>query len=164
MIRQTSAPLFTYVARVSWRNTLLFGHNLVIYPLALWVSGGHSNLKALLAVPGFLLLMANLSWLGLILGILGARYRDLAKTIESVIPVMMFMTPLWWTPEMASGIIAKIFKWNPFYWLIDLVRLPLLGETPPNDVWLTASLAAVIGWTIAIAIFARARDRIVYWL
>lgn len=98
MIRQTSAPLFTYVARVAWRNTLFFAHNIVIYPVALWLTGGHTNMNAFLAVPGFLLVMINLCWIGLVLGILAARYRDLPKTIDSVIPVMMFLTPIWWMP------------------------------------------------------------------
>lgn len=129
MIRQTSAPLFTYVARVAWRNTLFFAHNLVIFPVALWLSGAHTNWNALLAVPGFLLLMANLAWMGLVLGILAARYRDLPKTIESVIPVMMFLTPIMWKPEMMPFRIgARILQFNPFYWLIDLVRLLLVEQ------------------------------------
>jgi ABC-type polysaccharide/polyol phosphate export permease len=164
MIRQTSAPLFTYVARVAWRNTLFFAHNLVIYPVALWLTGGHSNMNAFLAVPGFLLVMINLSWIGLVLGILAARYRDLPRTIDSVIPVMMFLTPIWWMPAQAAGVIAKIFTWNPFYWLIDLIRLPLMGGIPPGKVWIAAALVALIGWGIALITFARSRDRIVYWL
>ncbi len=165
MIRQTSAPLFTYVARVAWRNALFFAHNLVIFPVALWISGAHSNLNALLAVPGFLILIANLSWVGLVLGVLAARYRDLPKTIESVIPVMMFLTPIMWKPEMMPARFgAGIFNFNPIYWLIDLVRLPLMGGIPPGKVWLAATLCAVVGWAVALVIFARSRDRIVYWL
>jgi ABC-type polysaccharide/polyol phosphate export permease len=165
MIRQSSAPLFTYVARVAWRNSLFFAHNLVIYPVALWISGAHTNIDALLALPGFLLVMANLSWMGLIMGILAARYRDLPKTIESVIPVMMFMTPIMWKPEkMPSQIGAQFVNFNPFYWLIDLIRLPMMGGCPPGKVWLAAALTAVLGWAIAMIVFARSRDRIVYWL
>jgi lipopolysaccharide transport system permease protein len=164
MIRQTSAPLFTYVARVAWRNTLFFAHNLVIFPLVLWLTGAHTNIHAFLALPGFLLVMANLSWMGLILGILAARYRDLPKTIESVIPVMMFLTPIWWMPRDASEMIKKVLDWNPFYWLVDLVRLPMMGGCPPGKVWLAAGLVALVGWCAALVVFARSRDRIVYWL
>ncbi len=165
MIRQTSAPLFTYVARVAWRNTLFFAHNLVIFPVALWLSGAHTNWNALLAVPGFLLVMLNLGWMGLALAILSARYRDLPKTIDSVVPVMMFMTPIMWKPEMMPlRIGVKILQFNPFYWMIDLVRVPMMGGIPPGKVWLAAGLAALCGWTVALFLFARSRDRIVYWL
>jgi lipopolysaccharide transport system permease protein len=165
MIRQAAAPLFTYVARVAWRNSLLFAHNLVIFPVALWLSGAHTNLNALLAVPGLLLVMANLAWMGLVLAILSARYRDLPKTIDSVIPVLMFMTPIMWKPEMMPlRIGVKILQFNPFYWIIDLVRVPMMGGIPPGKVWLGAALVALVGWMVALILFARTRERIVYWL
>ena len=165
MIRPTSAPLFTYVARVAWRNILLFAHNLVIFPVALWLSGAHTNINALAAIPGLLLVMANLLWMGLVLAIVSARYRDFPKTIESVIPVMMFMTPIMWRPEMMPiQIGVKILQLNPFFWMIDLVRLPLLGGIPPGKVWLGAMMVAAVGWVFAWILFARSRERIVYWL
>jgi len=165
MIQQTSSPLFTYVAQVAWRNTLLFAHNLVIFPAALLLSGAHTNANALYAVPGFLLVILNLTWMGLILAILSSRYRDLPKTIESILPVMMFMTPVMWKPEMMPlrfGV--TILKANPFYWMIDLLRVPMMGGVPPGKVWLVAALAGVLGWGVALLLFARSRDRIVYWL
>lgn len=165
MIRQTSAPLFTYVARVAWRNLLLFAHNLVIFPVALWIAGAHTNINALAAIPGLLLVMANLSWMGLALAIVSARYRDFPKTIESVIPVMMFMTPIMWRPEMMPiHLGVKILQLNPFFWMIDLVRLPLMGGIPPGKVWLGAMMVAAAGWVFAWILFARSRERIVYWL
>jgi len=165
MIRQTSAPIFTYVARVAWKNTLLFLHSLVIFPVALWLSGARTNACALLALPGFLLVMANLVWIGLVLAIISARYRDLPKTIDSVTPVMMFMTPIMWKPElMPSRIGAHIVQFNPFYWLMQLVRLPLIGEVPPKALWLGVAAVALLGWMLAVFLFARTRERIVYWL
>lgn len=165
MIRQTSAPLFTYVARVSWRNILFFAHNLVIFPVALWLAGAHTNLNALVAIPSLLLVMANLSWMGLVLAIVSARYRDFPKTIDSVIPVMMFLTPVMWKPEMMPiHVEVRFLQLNPFYWMIDLVRIPLMGGVPPGKVWLGAGMVAVAGWVAAIILFARSRERIVYWL
>jgi ABC-type polysaccharide/polyol phosphate export permease len=165
MIRQSSAPLFTYVARVAWRNILLFAHNLIIFPAALWISGAQTNMNALLGVPGFLLVIINLTWMGFILAILSARYRDLQKTIDSLIPVMMFITPIMWKPEMMPAhLTVKILQLNPFYWMVDLVRVPLLGGIPPGKVWLGAAIVAVVGWVAALIVFARSKERIVYWL
>ena len=144
---------------------MLFAHNLVIFPVALWLAGAHTNINALAAIPGLLLVMANLLWMGLVLAIVSARYRDFPKTIESVIPVMMFMTPIMWRPEMMPiQIGVKILQLNPFFWMIDLVRLPLLGGIPPGKVWLGAMMVAAVGWVFAWILFARSRERIVYWL
>lgn len=165
MIRQTSAPLFTYVARVAWKNTLVFAHNIVVFPLALWIAGAGTNLNVLLSVPGFLLVIMNLTWMGFILAILAARYRDLQKTIESVMPVIMFLTPVWWMPNTnANEFIIKSLQLNPFFWMLDLVRTPLMGGVPTGEVWLGAAMVAVAGWITASIVFARTKDRIVYWL
>ena len=59
---------------------------------------------------------------------------------------------------------VKILQLNPFFWMIDLVRLPLLGGIPPGKVWLGAMMVAAVGWVFAWILFARSRERIVYWL
>ena len=59
---------------------------------------------------------------------------------------------------------VKILQLNPFFWMVDLVRLPLMGGIPPGKVWLGAMIVAVAGWALALLIFARSRKRIVYWL
>jgi lipopolysaccharide transport system permease protein len=89
----------------------------------------------------------------------------LQKTIDSLIPVMMFITPVMWKPEMMPAHLGvKILQLNPFFWMIDLVRVPLLGGIPPGKVWLGAALVAIVGWVAALIVFARSKERIVYWL
>jgi ABC-type polysaccharide/polyol phosphate export permease len=39
-----------------------------------------------------------------------------------------------------------------------------MGGIPPGKVWLGAMMVAVAGWVLALILFARSRERIVYWL
>jgi ABC-type polysaccharide/polyol phosphate export permease len=53
---------------------------------------------------------------------------------------------------------------NPFHYLIDIVREPLLGEVPALATWLVAAAFTVLNLAIGIGLYARYRARLAYWL
>jgi ABC-2 type transport system permease protein/lipopolysaccharide transport system permease protein len=53
---------------------------------------------------------------------------------------------------------------NPFYYLVEVVRMPLLGQTPPLEMWLVVIGFNCIGGLAAIAFYAHYRGRIAYWV
>jgi len=165
LIKQSSIPMFVYVEKEIFENVLTLAHNAIIIPLAFLAFGRGIGWTALWAVPGFFLLLLNLSWVCLLLGILSTRYRDLPQTVTSILPSLMFVTPIIWLPSMMPGHFGAAFTdYNPLAHLIELVRGPLLGTAPSAVTWIFSSIAAAIGWLLALALFQRARRRIVFWL
>jgi lipopolysaccharide transport system permease protein len=69
MIKQISLPLFIHILRVLWRNLLIFAHNLVIFPLVLLVFWVPVKAIAFLSIAGLVLLIINLTWMALLLGV-----------------------------------------------------------------------------------------------
>ena len=57
-----------------------------------------------------------------------------------------------------------ILEPNPVYHLLEIVRAPLMGNSPSFPNWLISSLFALIGWVLTIFFFDRFRKRIAYWL
>jgi len=53
---------------------------------------------------------------------------------------------------------------NPMYHLIELMRAPLLGETPSALSWVVALGVAAAGLLLAALLLRRVDRRIVYWL
>jgi len=165
LIKQSDVPMFVYVEKDLWRDLITLGHNLLILPLAFLLFGRGIDWTALLAVPGFLLLLANLGWMSLVLAVLATRYRDLPQTVNSILPTFMFVTPIIWLPSMMPGRFGAAFTtYNPVARLIELVRGPLLGQVPSATTWIVCAVMAIVGWLIALYIFDRGRRRIVYWL
>jgi len=76
---------------------------------------------------------------------------------------MMFATPIMWMVGSARGL-HLVADFNPAYHLIEIVRAPLLGAAPRPLSWLVAVGLALVGWSLASALFLRAARRIVYWL
>ncbi len=99
IIKQISLPLFTHILRVLWRNLIILAHNLLIFPLVLLVFWLPLPATALLVSVGLTLLMLNLSWMALLLGVLCTRYRDVPQIITSLLQVTFYLTPIIWRPE-----------------------------------------------------------------
>lgn len=165
VIKQLPLPLFLHILRMIWRNILILGHNIVIFPLVLLAVGKWPSWTMLISLPGFLLVLVNLAWVALLVAILCARYRDLPQIIASILQVLFYLTPVMWMPSLMphrAGLL--LLNLNPIYHLLELTRAPLLGQIPSALNWGVSAGMAVIGWGIALAVYGRYRHRIAYWL
>lgn len=163
VILQMRAPLSIYVYQVVWKNILIFAHNIFIYVFVALFVRISLGWNLLLAIPGLFLIITNAFWVGLILGGLSARFRDVPPIITSVMQVAFFLTPVFWTPGSLPS--RELFvHLNPFYYLIDIVRMPLLGQTPPLSMWLVLIGINLASALVALLFFARYRARIPYWV
>jgi lipopolysaccharide transport system permease protein len=162
-IRQIRLPLTTHVCRVLWRNAILLAHNaVVLVPIALWA--GREPTFALLSVPlGFVALLANGLWIGMLLGILSARYRDVPPIVTNLMQIGFFMTPIIYRPEVL-GNRAWIAELNPLHHLIEVVRAPIVAEVLPVASWTFLAFFTLGGSLVTFVVFARARARVPYWL
>jgi ABC-type polysaccharide/polyol phosphate export permease len=165
IILQVRMPLFVHVLRLLQKDSIIFAHNIVILPLVFFVFLYPVNARCLLAIPGFLLLVANLAWMVLILGTVCARFRDVTQIVQNAVGVLYFVTPIMWNPDLMPGRAGQLLlNYNPFYHLVTIVRAPLLGELPHVLNWTFAFILAVLGWSLVLQVFGRFRNRIAYWL
>ena len=165
IIKQISLPLFTHILRVIWRNLVIFAHNIVIYPMVLLVFWLPLRSTAIFSAFGLVLLMMNLSWMALLLGILCTRYRDIPQIVSNLLQVCFYLTPIIWMPHLLPKRASLLLlDANPFFHLIEIVRAPLLGTLPSHFNWLVCGVLALAGWCITILFYGRFRSRIAYWL
>lgn len=164
-INQINLPLSLYPVRLLWRYLIMFLHHLVILVavLLLYVD---LHLSALLAAClGLAVTAVNLLWMGVVLGLVSVRVRDLPNLVAMGFQVMFLVTPVIW-PVSALGERMAIALWNPFYHLLELVRAPLISGVGPMW-WLHLSVGlamAACGGVMMIAMLAHWKKRLVYWL
>jgi ABC-2 type transport system permease protein/lipopolysaccharide transport system permease protein len=146
-----------------WRNFLIFTHNFVIYLVVFILFGIPLQLNLLLSVVGMLLIVINAVALGILLGGLGARFRDVPPIVASLMQLAFFMTPIFWTPDNLKG--HRLFlDLNPFYYFVEIVREPLLAHSLPLSMWGTAVGITFVDVFLSLLFLARYRRRIPYWL
>jgi homopolymeric O-antigen transport system permease protein len=162
-IKQIKLPYTVHVMRVIWRNAIIFAHNVVVVLVVLLIFPPGWSWHLALFPLAVVLLAINAIWLGLLLGLLCARFRDIPPIVSSLLQVAFFLTPVLWRPEML-GRHRWALDWNPLYYFLEIVRSPLLGQSFSPKLWVGVVIITVVGYAVTMALFSRFRARIPYWV
>ena len=163
LIKTLKIPLSLLNWMLVCRNTITLFHNMLVAVAVYLIFLIHPKIEILLFFPGLVLAAINGVWMGMLLGMISARYRDIPQLVGNLIQIMMFVTPVFWQISQL-GSRARIIKFNLLYHIIDVIRAPMLGEIPSALSYEVDIALAVFGWTLAFWVFARFRRRIAYWL
>lgn len=163
IIKQIDLPLSIHVYRTVWRNFIILGHNVIIFAVVAMVFSIWPGWIGLLALPGLVLLGLNGVWVGMLLGLISARFRDLPQVMTSIVQLAFFFTPILWKPELLPDR-AWVVDVNPFFHVIELVRAPLLGQFPGVTSWLAVFATTFLGSIVTFVMYCRYRWRIAYWI
>lgn len=166
MIKQLPLPKLAHLVRVVWRNLLTSAHNILIFPFVLTAVGGSTGWQLVLFPLGVSIAVLSVSGLALTLAIFAARFRDIPPIVNSVVTVAFYVTPVIWMADNLgdSQVAHLLLGLNPFYHLLQIARLPLLGQSPTIENWALALLSAGVFWAISLAFYKKFENRIPYWV
>jgi len=117
-----------------------------------------------LFIPGVVLVMLVLVPGGIILGVFGARLKDLPHAVSNFLQFGFYLSPVFWrAADIPQGKPHLILDLNPFYYFLELMRTPLLGGTPKLMHYFVVMGLAMVVWIFAILVFVKFRRRIIYW-
>ena len=164
-ITTAPGPLSIYALRNLAMNSIQFIHDAVVI-VAVIILFQVPVTSALAWLPAAIaLILINGFAIGLWLGPVVARYRDVGEIVNSLTRVLFFFTPIFWVAsDLSSRQVAALAGWNPLAYLLDFFRAPLLGQQPA-DITIYASLGiTAVNLIVGVVHFSRVRDRLAYWL
>jgi lipopolysaccharide transport system permease protein len=166
MIRAMRMPLSMHAARVVVRNVLVFAHNIIVIVVVFAVLRKPPGVLSFLILPAFILWIVDGFAIGLLFGVVCARFRDIPPIVASIMQIAFFVTPIIWSPTILlhRGIGIILIDWNPFYALLEIVRGPLLGSPVLLATWLVALGYSTVLIIVSAWVFSVARPRIAYWV
>ena len=162
-IQGAAVPLSVFVYKVVARNVVLNVINIAVVFLVLAVMQPTITWMALWSLPFLLLVVLNAIWVTFLFATIGARFRDLQHLMNTMVRVLLFVTPIFWTPE-SMGALWNYLIFNPFAHYLILVREPVLNGTIPMLSLIVVLSLTVVGWLAAITTFIYSRNRVVFWL
>lgn len=163
IIRNVYMPTWFFVVRSLTRQVINLLHNLVIVAGVVWYFHLPLTAVSLLAIPGLLLVILNLSWITYVLGLFGARFRDLEYTIASLMPLFFFITPVIFRADKLP-ISMKIIWLNPLSYFIEVVRAPVFGEIPAAKAYAVMLGLLAFGAIASVLLNRRYSHRLAFWL
>ncbi len=156
-------PIFTNFLRFIIRNQIIFLHNVVILAIVLLIFPQPLNGATWLVILGIALNTIILTSGAVLLSLANIRYRDTQMVITNALQVLPYVTPIFWHREMLKNHMW-VADWNPVYHMIEIMRAPLLGNSPSDLSWMvTVGLAVVLPLIAAIS-FINFRHRIIFWI
>lgn len=167
MIKQVRMPLTLHACRMVWRNLIVFCHNAVILvPVYLIFGKSAQPLGLLTTIAALGMIAINGLWVGMVLGMLCARFRDIGPIVTNLVQVAFFITPIMWLPSILEGrgMAWWLLVFNPFYHIVEIARAPILGDPLPATSWKIVILFTACGVLTGMAMLGRFRNRIAYWL
>lgn len=161
-IRSEALPLSTYIYKMVMREIYNLLFTFVVVIIALVYLQYPVDIKSLYAVPAILFLLLNAFAIKLLLGIIGARIRDITHLVKAIMLPMMFLTPIFWMPSQMPNLM-KVLWWNPLFHAIEIFRAPILDGEFPVESWIFMGVVFAIVSVSGFLLFSRLRQRIVFW-
>ena len=153
-----------FIWAMAYKQLVVLAHHLVVYVFMVLFGAIQVTVYTLLAIPAIALIFLLSVPVTAVASILFVRYRDLQRLVSSSLLAILMVTPIFWQPSMISGWRTIIIHLNPFYYLVELLRSPLLGRAPDPTV-----VAIVIGmtlffWTAGSFFYKRYERYVVFWI
>ncbi|KLU27792.1 hypothetical protein EOS_02545 [Caballeronia mineralivorans PML1(12)] len=163
VIKQVKIPFASHIMRSLYRNFIIFLHSWIVLFPVLYLFGSLNVSGIIYSFFGMVILLLVLFPLSMILAISCLRYRDLLPMVNAFLQLLFFVTPVMWRVEQVKSLEAYMV-WNPFFYMISMVRDPLLSDTLPINSFIVTGLIGLVAWVTALLVLLRTYKRIAYWL
>lgn len=155
LIHNTKINKFILVSSAAFRLFIIFIYQIPVYIILNLLGFGNINKNLLYLVPNScILFFISINIIG-INAYLFSRFRDLPKLIGASMTMLLMLTPVFWPASQLSESRKFIITYNPLNYLIDLIRMPLLGiPTPLLNYYVTIGMLVIS----AIVLFLIAKN------
>ena len=122
------------------------------------------NINMLLYIPGSIIIFVFCWGVSNIVSLINLYIRDYAHLQSILLQVLFYVTPVIYLPEvMDKRGFAGIYKFNPLYYMTDIVRQSMLGSIEIKVfMWIIASAIALFVFLISIYFTRKIGRNIVY--
>ena len=156
-------PLSIYIIRLVVSNFVNFLHSIIVFFFLILILRPHMTFYSLMSFPGLLLILTFGFGITLMLAPLGGRYRDLGPAMSSAMSLAFILTPVFWEPT-AEQLQNPMILYNPFFYLLEVTREPLLNNNIPVEHWGIAAAISIITFVAGFIVYSQKRTQVIYWL
>jgi ABC-type polysaccharide/polyol phosphate export permease len=162
-IKSSTLPFSFYIFSSVSQQFLIFLHSALVLIPVLLLTDAQPRMICLISVPlSIIIAMVNGFSLGLWLGPLSARFRDVSAAIPIIIQIAIFLSPIFWSASLLNGR-EWMVDYNPIAWMIETFRSPILGGALRLDFLLKLAVFTCSNFILGLIVMYKVRDKISYW-
>jgi lipopolysaccharide transport system permease protein len=134
---------------------------LVIYNLFFGTFHYYILLLPIAMIPMMIFTFAS----GVAISFITPYVRDISDITAIMFNIMFFFTPIFYPVESLPEHVQKLFKFNPFFWLIRPIQDVLYFQTIPQlSTCIISMLVACGSALIALAIYKKLKKNVIFYL
>lgn len=120
----------------------------------------------LLCIPGLVIMFIFTLGLANITSVITLYLRDFQPLQSLMFQGLFYATPIIWPAErLAEKGFAFIYQINPFYYMLEIVKIPMTGTGIPSvSTYLIAICLAVVSFTTGLIVVMRNRRKVAFKL
>lgn len=165
-VKQFNMPKQVYMLRSLVSFIIIFALGMIAVTCVMIYFEVAIRLETLYVLPGIMLLVF-INYIHVMLSsYVSIPWRDLPHVLSSIFSILFYVTPIIFTADMLSQRgLDFVYKFNPFYYFIELVRYPLLNASKaPYDIYTFVISYAVVLFIITAIVVYKSDKRIEYVL
>jgi ABC-type polysaccharide/polyol phosphate export permease len=164
-IKNYNFPVFFFPLKNTFKNLIISSHNTLLYIiLILYLDKNILNWNILYLLISIPIYMLNSIFISLGIGLISLRFRDLGQIIINGMYLAFLITPVFWIPNLLVGKKIAITDFNPFYYFIEIIREPMLGDTPSLKFYIICAFITIINGFLTYIIFKKNFKNKAFWI
>ena len=139
--------------------------SLVAIVLVMCITGARFYWTILTVVFPVLFLFLFCCGTGMLLSALTVFFRDLIHLWNVATLVWLYLTPVFYTPDMLPENVRQIVAHNPLYFYITFFRCAVMqGVLPGPDIWIGCILSSLLSLFIGLMVFRKLKERFILYI
>lgn len=166
-IKQTMTKVEIFPIRAASVSLINYFYSAIaFFAVYLFISPEKFSLNMLMVIPGIILMFFFCIGLSSIAGIINIHIRDYQPFQSLVLQACFYATPIIYPTEMlANKGYSIIYEINPFYYIIEIIRMPMTGDGLPSlQVYLIAIAISVSVFCAGACLVSKIGRNIVFKL
>lgn len=157
-------PSILFIFRLLFRNLIILIHTLPVYVVVALMYKIPVNSSILFFVPALI----AVSFIGIlystVIAFVSTRFPDVGSIVTSILQIFFFTTPIMWMPSALPLKYQIFLTLNPFYYLVSLLRSPLLGIPFSSQDLLGTLVLILLGLFIFVPVMKKYNNRVIFWI
>ncbi len=133
---------------------------MAFYVLYLVLQPQSFGAEMLLVVPGLVVMFFFCWGFAEVASVANLYVRDYQPLQSLALQAIFYVTPIIYRPSQLGEQLAFIYRLNPFYYILEVVKQPLLGNGVPAETWLIAAGVAAAVFALGTAMVCLCRWKI----
>lgn len=165
LIMKVYVPKYMYPLSSSVSSSVNFGISLIPLLVVLLITQTRITIAYLILLFPFIALFCFSLGMGLLLASAMVFFRDIQFLWGILSTLWMYLTPIFYDPDIIPDNVLVLYKMNPLYHILRIVRILIInGTSPEPKAYILCLIASLVPLILGVFVFKKTQDRFVLYL